>query len=31
LITSYNRNSIHAYVRTNFGAIKMIEEYKKIL
>ena len=31
LITRYDRNSIHAYVRTNFGAAKMIEEYKKIL
>lgn len=31
LITNYDKNSIHAYVRTNFGAAKMIEEYKKIL
>jgi len=31
LVTNYDRSGIHAYVRTNFGATKMIEEYKKIL
>jgi glycosyltransferase involved in cell wall biosynthesis len=31
LSTTYDRKKIHAYVRTNFGAAKMIEEYKKIL
>jgi glycosyltransferase involved in cell wall biosynthesis len=31
LIINFDRSKVHAYVRSNFGSHKMIEEYKKIL
>jgi glycosyltransferase involved in cell wall biosynthesis len=31
LIISYDKEKIHAHVGSQFGAVKMIEEYKKIL
>ncbi|MEO5564099.1 MAG: glycosyltransferase, partial [Chitinophagaceae bacterium] len=31
LTANYDKAKIHSHVRTHFGAVKMIEEYKKIL